>query len=119
MTRPAKGEPVDTDAPAQQLAAREAEVRAQLADIEVASKRSTAGGIGFGKRVGDGTNIAVERMTDVAAHTGLQKELAQIARARAALGAGTYGTCDTCGADIGAGRMQARPASTRCVRCAV
>lgn len=109
---------MDTDATAQQLAAREAQIRSQLADIEAASKRSTAGGIGFGKRVGDGTNIAVERMTDVAAHTGLQRELAQIGRARASLAAGTYGTCEACGADIGAGRMEARPASTRCVRCA-
>ena len=100
------------------LATREAEVRAQLADIEAASKRSTAGGIGFGKRVGDGTNIAVERMTEVAAHTGLQRELAEIGKARAALAAGTYGRCEQCGEDIGEGRMQARPASTRCVRCA-
>ena len=103
---------------AEQPAAREAEIRAQLADIEAASKRSTAGGIGFGKRVGDGTNIAVERMTDVAAHTGLQRELVQIGKARAALSAGTYGICEVCGADIGAGRREARPASTRCVQCA-
>jgi RNA polymerase-binding transcription factor DksA len=110
--------PGDTGTTARQLAEREAELRAQLADIEAASRRSTAGGIGFGKRVGDGTNIAVERMTEVAAHSGLQRELAQIAKARAALAAGTYGTCEACGAEIGAGRMEARPASTRCVRCA-
>ena len=100
------------------LAEREREIRAQLSGIEVASKEQTVGGIGFGKRVGDGTNIAVERMTDVAAHSGLQRELAQIARARTAIAAGTYGTCESCGDDIGAGRLEARPASTRCVRCA-
>ena len=100
------------------LAVREAQVIAQLSLIEAASKRQTAGGIGFGKRVGDGTNIAVERLTDVAAHTGLQRELLQIGKARAALAAGDYGTCESCGNDIGAGRLEARPASTRCVRCA-
>ena len=109
---------MDPDVAAQTLAARETQIRAQLALIETASKRATAGGIGFGKRVGDGTNIAVERMTDVAAHTGLQRELLQIGRARAALAAGTYGACESCGGDIGAGRLEARPASTRCVRCA-
>ena len=109
---------MDPDLAAQTLAAREAHVHAQLALIEAASKRSTAGGIGFGKRVGDGTNIAVERMTDVAAHTGLQRELRQIGKAKAALAAGTYGTCEACGSDIGSARMEARPASTRCVRCA-
>ena len=100
------------------LDAREREITAQLAGIEVASKAQTAGGIGFGKRVGDGTNIAVERMTDVAAHSGLQRELEQIAQARAALAAGTYGVCEVCGEAISAGRLEARPASTRCVRCA-
>jgi DnaK suppressor protein len=106
------------DVAAEALAEREAQIHAQLALIEAASKRTTAGGIGFGKRVGDGTNIAVERMTDVAAHTGLQRELLQIGRARAALTAGTYGACEVCGSDIDADRLQARPASTRCVRCA-
>jgi DnaK suppressor protein len=100
------------------LAAREAQIREQLALIEATSKQATAGGIGFGKRVGDGTNIAVERMTDVAAHTGLQRELLQISKARAALVAGAYGTCEVCGRHIGAERLEARPASTRCVRCA-
>jgi DnaK suppressor protein len=104
--------------PEQVLDAREREILAQLADIEDASRRQTAGGIGFGKRVGDGTNIAVERMTEVAAHTALQRELDQIRRARAALAAGTYGTCETCGGQIAAGRLEARPASTRCVSCA-
>ena len=100
------------------LADREQEIRAQLSGIEVASAAQTAGGIGFGKRVGDGTNIAVERMTDVAAHSGLQRELAQITAARAALAAGTYGTCASCGEPIAPGRLEARPASTHCVRCA-
>ena len=109
---------MDPSSAAETLSTREAQLRAQLALIETASKRATAGGIGFGKRVGDGTNIAVERMTDVAAHTGLQHELLQIGRARAALAAGTYGECESCGDDIGAGRLEARPASTRCVRCA-
>lgn len=104
--------------PSAALAAREQEIAAQLDGIEVESRRQTAGGIGFGKRVGDGTNIAVERMTDVAAHGGLQRERDQIRRARAALEAGTYGTCEVCGDAIGAARLEARPASTRCVRCA-
>jgi RNA polymerase-binding transcription factor DksA len=103
---------------ARALESREAAIRAQLAAIEAASRRATAGGIGFGKRVGDGTNIAVERMTDVAAHTGLQRELLQIGRARAALAAGTYGICEVCGRDIGTDRLAVRPTSTRCVRCA-
>ena len=100
------------------LDAREAEIVDQLGGIMAESRRATAGGIGFGKRVGDGTNIAVERMTDVAAHSGLQRELAQIARARAAVAAGTYGSCELCAEPISEARLEARPVSTRCVRCA-
>ena len=100
------------------LDARAQEIDAQLDGIEVESRRQTAGGIGFGKRVGDGTNIAVERMTDVAAHSGLQREREQIRKARVAIEAGTYGSCEQCGDEIGAARLEARPASTRCVRCA-
>ena len=99
---------MDPEVAAETLSAREAQIRAQLALIETASKRATAGGIGFGKRVGDGTNIAVERMTDVAAHSGLQRELLQIGRARAALAVGTYGACESCGSDIGTSRLEAR-----------
>ena len=109
---------MDPDVAERSLAAREDQLLAQLALIEAGSTRATAGGIGFGKRVGDGTSIAVERMTDVAAHTGLQRELRQIERARAAMAAGDYGTCEVCGGDIGEARLEARPTSTRCVRCA-
>jgi DnaK suppressor protein len=109
---------MDPDVATQTLASREVLIHAQLAVIEAASKRSAAGGICFGKRVGDGTSIAVERMTDVAAHTGLQRELRELGKARAALAAGAYGTSEACGSDICTDRLEAGPASTRCVRCA-
>lgn len=77
-----------------------------------------AGGISFGKRVGDGTSIAVERITQVAAHDGLQVMLAEIDRAIAKVDAGTYGRCDECGAAIAPARLEARAWSTHCVECA-
>lgn len=43
---------MDPDVAAKALASREAQIHAQLALIEAASKRTTVGGIGFGKRVG-------------------------------------------------------------------
>ena len=77
-----------------------------------------AGGISFGKRVGDGTSIAVERITQVAAHDRLQALLAEIDRAEAKVADGTYGVCDSCGMPIAAARLEARPWSTHCVDCA-
>lgn len=100
------------------LAAKRADVELQIDGIEDAVTHSTAGGISFGKRVGDGTSIAVERLSQVAAHEGLHDTLAQLARAEASLAAGTYGVCQVCGDDIPPGRLEARPFATRCMRCA-
>ena len=100
------------------LAAKRADVEEQIGGIEDAVTHSTAGGISFGKRVGDGTSIAVERLSQVAAHEGLHDTLAQLARAKVSLADGTYGVCQLCGQDIAAGRLEARPFATRCVSCA-
>lgn len=97
------------------LADKRAEVEAELASL--AAPAEDSGDISFGKRVGDGTSVAVERITQVAAHDGLQEVLADVVRAEAKLDEGTYGTCDSCGAVIPADRLDVRPWSTRCVEC--
>ncbi len=70
-------------------------IESKLAEIEAAAV-TAVGGIGFGKRVGEGTNIAVERFAEVAIHDGLQTELATIRRAQAKLADGDAGRCDEC-----------------------
>lgn len=100
-----------------------ADLRAKRDDVVAELNQLTepvpdAGGISFGKRVGDGTSIAVERITQVAAHDGLQVMLAEIDRAISKVDAGTYGTCDDCGAAIAPARLEVRVWSTHCVECA-
>lgn len=73
-------------------------------------------GIGFGKRVGDGTHIAVERITDVGKQEVLLSKLAQIERAQEKVAEGTYGLCDVCHEHIAEERLELRPYATRCVR---
>lgn len=73
-------------------------------------------GIGFGKRVGDSTSIAVERITDVAKQETLLTKLHETERALAKLDDGTYGCCDACSERIGAERLEFRPYATRCIR---
>jgi DnaK suppressor protein len=102
--------------PLNALHAKRVEVEAEL-DL-LTQPQADAGDISFGKRVGDGTSIAVERITQVAAHDGLQVMLAEINRAEAKVAEGSYGTCDTCGEQIAPGRLEARPWSTHCVDCA-
>ena len=73
------------------------------------------GTISFGKRVGDGTAMAVDRLSAVTAHDSLGQGLRNVERAIAKLDEGSYGVCDECGEDIAAGRLDVRPASTRCL----
>ena len=100
------------------LAARAADIEQRLVAMEAAAV-TAAGGIGFGKRVGEGTNIAVERFSEVAIHDGLQQELATIRRAEAKLAAGERGRCDSCGVTIPAERIEALPWAVHCVDCAI
>lgn len=75
-------------------------------------------GVGFGKRVGDGTTEAVERLATTATARSIHSSIQAIDRALLKLEEGTYGVCDNCGADISAQRLEALPASSHCVDCA-
>ena len=70
------------------------------------------------KRIGDGTTEAVERLTKVGAAEQLDAMRADVVRALEKLDDGTYGLCDRCGAAIPDERLEARPWSVLCVRCA-
>jgi DnaK suppressor protein len=75
-------------------------------------------GISFGKRVGEGTSIAVERLSQIAAHDSLQATLGEVRRAEAKLAEGTYGCCDRCEKAIGSDRLEVMPWATLCIACA-
>ena len=113
---PANDDPQSTVAAS--LAQSSNEIEAKLSAIETAAV-SAAGGIGFGKRIGEGTNIAVERISDVARHDGLRSRLANVRRAEEKLTAGSAGRCDDCGEVISPERLEALPWAVRCVDCAV
>lgn len=100
-----------------ELARKREEIGSELATI-TAVPRDPAAAVSFGKRVGDGTTEAVERLNKVAAADGLAATLREVDRALAKLSDGSYGTCDRCGATITPERLEARPWSVRCVRCA-
>ncbi len=101
---------------AEVLAAKRAELEAELARLTVPT--SDPAGISFGKRIGEGTSVAVDRLSQVAAHERLQELLADVLRAQEKLDEDTYGTCDRCGGPIALERLDALPWATRCVACA-
>lgn len=74
--------------------------------------------VSFGKRVGDGTSEAVERLSTTATARSIAASIAHIDQALEKVEAGSYGLCDECGAPIGDTRLEALPAASLCVTCA-
>ncbi len=103
-----------SDDVAAQLAAKRHQLEEQLSSM--AKPTEDAGSIGFGKRVGEGTSQAVDRLSAVPAHDKLQAMLTEITRAEEKLTDGTYGRCDACGTEIPPARLEARPWATRCLQ---
>lgn len=102
--------------------AAERALREQRADLERRLGRFTAipergSNLGFGKRIGDGTIEAVDRLNQIGVGHHLESRLERVERALEQIGAGTYGTCEVCGQPIDPRRMRAAPESTVCVGC--
>ena len=66
----------------------------------------------------EGATIAFERSQVDALVRQAQQQLAEIDVAVRRVSDGTYGTCETCGAPIGAARLEARPTARVCIACA-
>ena len=98
------------------LRERLAELRARLA--ELAKAPEPGAGIGFGKRIGDGTSEAISRRNDIGVGNSLLVTEEKLERALAKLDEGSYGRCDRCGGPIAPGRLEVAPESALCIACA-
>jgi DnaK suppressor protein len=101
---------------AQLLRERLAEVQERLAELAKAPEPGS--GIGFGKRIGDGTSEAISRRNDIGVGNSLLVTEEKLKRALAKLEEGTYGRCDRCGGPIAPGRLEVAPESALCIDCA-
>jgi DnaK suppressor protein len=108
---------MDTRAIRTVLLARLDNLDEELAEL-TAVPRDPATAVSFGKRIGDGTTEAIERITNVGTAEQLAVIRADVIRALEKIEEGTYGLCDRCGALIPEERLDARPWSVRCVSCA-
>lgn len=104
---------MDTPSAAEILRAKEQALLDELA--MVTRPLGDAGSISFGKRIGEGTSLAVDRLTSVTVQEGLLATLAQVRAALAKVEDGTYGTCEVCGRPIGPERLEVRPWAVRCL----
>lgn len=100
-----------------EITGRRRHIEAQLAAIET-DAMTAGGGVGFGMRIGEGTNIAVERFVEVAIHDSLRAELGTVRRAEQKQLSGGASLCDRCGIPIPAERLVALPWAVECVSCA-
>lgn len=98
------------------LRARLYEIQARIA--ELAKPPEPGSGIGFGKRIGDGTSEAISRRNDIGVGNSLLVTEEKLKRALAKLDEGTYGRCDHCGGEIAPARLEAVPESSLCIGCA-
>ena len=96
------------------LTAKLAEIDAEMAEME--KPPSDQGTISFGKRIGEGTSMAIDRMAQVAVHDRLQLIRDGVVRALAKLDEGSYGRCEVCGKPIPEGRLEALPWAVLCLQ---
>jgi DnaK suppressor protein len=75
-------------------------------------------GISFGKRVGEGTTIAIQRFEDVAIHGQAVLQLAAVEQAIDRTAEGTFGICPGCNRAIPLERLNVLPWAATCVTCA-
>jgi DnaK suppressor protein len=90
------------------------EIQGRIATL--AKTPEPGSGIGFGKRVGDGTTEAISRRNDIG--TSLEVSEQRLLRALAKVEEGSYGTCDSCGKPIAPARLEVAPESVLCIDCA-
>ena len=107
----------DRDAVVRALEQRRTELEGELASL-TAVPRDPMVAVSFGKRIGDGTTEAVDRLNRVGAANSIAATLADVERALEKLSDGTYGICDDCGEAITEERLEAIPWATLCISCA-
>jgi DnaK suppressor protein len=98
-------------------------LRERLYDIQrriaaLAKTPEAGAGVGFGKRVGDGTTEAIARRNEIGIGTSLEVSEQRLLRALAKVEEGSYGTCDSCGGPIAPARLEVAPESVLCIGCA-
>ena len=105
---------MDPDAARASLERARTELRDELEALKATPRDPTAT-VSFGKRVGEGTSQAVERIAQVDAARQLDAKLRDVERALDKLDEGTYGACDVCGRPIAPERLEAIPWAVLCV----
>jgi len=99
------------------LRAERAQLVHQLDELGAAESGELRSDLDFGESFADAAAVTAERTEILGLVDSLRSQLDDIDAALAHIEAGTYGTCDHCGQEIGQDRLDFRPASILCVSC--
>jgi RNA polymerase-binding transcription factor DksA len=108
---------IDTEAAEALLREDRKKVVRQLTEAGADESGQLTGAVDFGDAFADAGAVTAERTEVLGLVKTLKTRLDNIDAALAAIAGGTYGTCERCGASIGADRMAYRPTSRLCMRC--
>lgn len=89
----------------------------QLDELGAAESGDLKADLDFGGSFADAAAVTAERTEVLGLVESLKGQVDAVDRALSHIEAGTYGTCESCGEEIGAARLEFRPASVLCVDC--
>lgn len=107
---------MDLDTVRDALIDKRADLSSELSTL-TAVPLDPMGSVSFGKRIGDGTTEAVERLNTTGAARQISAMLTDVERALVKIDEASYGRCDRCGSTISPARLEARPWSVLCMDC--
>jgi DnaK suppressor protein len=107
----------DTAAAESVLREQRAHLVHQLAELGAAEDGDLRSDIDFGGSFADAAAVTAERTEVLGVVETLKSQVGNIDRALGRISEGSYGTCEKCGKEIPAARLEARPESAFCVDC--
>ena len=108
---------IDLDHARTVLAEERAKLVHQLDELGATESGDLRADVDYGDGFSDAAAATAERTERLGLVESIKTMLDDVDQAIAKLDDGTYGTCSQCGQDIGAARLQFRPASNYCVEC--
>lgn len=108
---------LDTDVAKKTLVEERKKLVHQLEELGAVESGDLKTDLDFGGSFADAAAVTAERTEVLGLVESLKHQLDDVDTALSHIEAGTYGTCDNCGKEIGVDRMRFRPSSVLCIDC--
>ncbi len=108
---------LDTAAAEEALREERQTIVHQMEELGATESGDLTGEMNFGDGFSDAGAATAERTEVLGVVEALRVQVEGIDAALARIEEGTYGTCASCGKEIGAARLEFRPSSILCVSC--